>query len=513
MLQRGWRGAIAVAMVILLVGCGGGGSKSNTLSGSSSASPAPSSAPPDTVVPGKTKFGPNDDDAIITKAVADVQSFYEDMFPKLYGEPFHPLTGGSFPYGPDNPPPACGGVGKSDYKEVAENAFYCPEGDFMAWDTDNLTNDLLDNFGPFTLAIVVAHELGHAIEERHGILDGQFITFLTEQQADCFAGAYTQHVQQGGSKDFTVELSDLDNAIGGFLLIRDPVGTDTVNDVSAHGSAFQRINAFEDGLKDGGEKCKDYENETFNFVPETFDPGELDPEAAANLPFPEVEPLVIANLEAFWTVAFRDIQQEWHAATINAFDPNEGVTCKGDEARGDDAIGLVFYCSDDDTMNWDETNLMPAVYEIGDLAEAVVIANQYSTRAQHLAGLPEGTLDARLQADCFTGVWVATTKTNEINDTLPDDAKLFLSPGDLDEAVSAFLEFSKASGSDTGGSTDGTAFQHLDAFRTGFFSAFNDGYNTGLGKCVSNGASAAALAASDSSSSSSEAANSSSSGG
>src|SRR5204862_5470798 len=218
-------------------------------SAASTASPGPSSASPDTVVPGKTTFGPNDDDAIITKAVDDVQSFYEDLFPKLYGKPFQPLSGGTFPYGPQNPPPNCGGLGTSDYREVAENAFYCPEGDFMAWDTDNLTNDLLNNFGPFTLAIVVAHELGHAIQARHGILDGQFITFVTEQQADCFAGAYTRHVQQGGSKDFTVQLSDLDNAIGGFLLIRDPVGTDTVNDVSAHGSAFQRINAFEDGLK------------------------------------------------------------------------------------------------------------------------------------------------------------------------------------------------------------------------------------------------------------------------
>ena len=508
MLQRGWRGAVAVVtVVILLAGCGGGGGKSNAQSAASSASSAPtSSAPPDTVVPGKTKFGPNDDDAIIEKAITDVQSFYEQLFPKLYGTQFQPLSGGAFPYGPSDPPPACGGVGKSDYKEVAENAFYCPEGDFMAWDTDNLTNDLLDNFGPFTLAIVVAHELGHAIQARHGILNGQFITFVTEQQADCFAGAYTQFVQNGGSKDFTVQLSDLDNAIGGFLLIRDPVGTDTVNDVSAHGSAFQRINAFEDGLKGGGDTCKDYENETFNFVPETFDPGDLaDPAAAANLPFPEVEPLVIANLEAFWTNAFRDIEQQWKAAKINAFDPDEGVSCGKDKTQGDDAIGLVFYCADDDTLNWDEKNLMPAVYELGDLAEAVVIANEYSTRAQHLAGLPEDSLDARLQVDCFTGVWVATTKTNEVNDTLPDDAKLFLSPGDLDEAVSAFLEFSKASASESGESTDGSAFQHLDAFRTGFFTAFSqNSYKAGLSKCVDNGASAAALAASDSNSSSSE---------
>src|SRR4051795_7858071 len=353
MLQRGWRGAAAVATALsLLVGCGGGGGKSNAQSAQSSASSAPtSSAPPDTVVPGKTKFGPNDDDTIITKAVADVQSFYEELFPTLYGKPFQPLTGGTFPYGPDKPPPNCGGPGTSDYREVAENAFYCPQGDFMAWDTDNLTNDLLDNFGPFTLAIVVAHELGHAIEARHGILDGQFITFVTEQQADCFAGAYTAHVQGGGVDGLEVTPADLDNAIGGFLLIRDPVGTDTVNDESAHGSAFQRINAFQDGLEGGMEKCKTYEDLAINFVPEVFVPGSKDEAQQGNLPFNEVEPLVIANLEGFWTKAFNVIESgsdKWTTAKTNPFDPRDGVTCGNDTAKGDDAIGLAFYCDQDD---------------------------------------------------------------------------------------------------------------------------------------------------------------------
>ena len=509
MVRLTWRGVGAVLAVLMVIaGCSGGGGKSAVKSSAASESPASASASasPDTIVPGKTTFGPNDDDAIIEKAVDDVQSYYEEIFPKLYGEPFQPLSGGTFPYGPANPPPACGGTGKSDYREVAQNAFYCPLGDFMAWDTDNLTNDLLDNFGPYTLAIVVAHELGHAIQARHGILDNRFITFVTEQQADCFAGAYTQHVQQGGSKDFTVELSDLDNAIGGFLLIRDPVGTDTVHDVAAHGSAFQRISAFEDGLRDGPEKCKSYEDESFNFVPETFDPGDPNPELSVNLPFPEVEPLVIANLEGFWRAAFNDISKTWEPAKINAFDPADGVRCGGDTAKGDDALGLVFYCAADDTLNWDEKHLMPAVYEIGDLAEAVVIANEYSSRAQHLAELPTDSLDARLQVDCFTGVWVATTKTNEINNTLPNEAQIFLSPGDLDEAVSAFLEFSKASSSESGNAN--SAFQHLDAFRTGFFTAFNEGYISGLTKCVNNGASAAQLESSDSSSSSASSASS-----
>jgi len=475
-----------VALVALAACSGGGGNKAASSSPSTDSTTA--STDDNTVVVGKTTFGPDDDDVIIKKAVGVVQSFYEDEFPKLYGGKFAPISGGLIPYGPTDPPPECGGNGLANYEDVAQNAFYCPPNDFMAWDTDNLTNDLLDNFGPYTLDIVVAHELGHAIQARHGILDGSFITFVTEQQADCFAGAFTKFVQGGGVDGLEVTPADLDNAVGGFLLIRDPIGTDTVNDVNAHGSAFQRINAFQDGLEGGMAKCKTYEDLAINFVPETFD-SPTDAAQGGNLNFEDVEPLVIANLEGFWTKAFAAIDggsDTWTTAKTNPFDPRNGVSCDGDDVKGDDAIGLAFYCPQDDTLNWDEAKLMPAVYKIGDLAEAMVVANEYSDRAQHLAGLPEGSLDSRLQSDCFSGVWVATTKTDEINKSLPQDAQIQLSPGDLDEAVSAFLQQSKASAQAAGESTAGTAFQHLTAFRAGFFSAFNDGALKGLQTCLSS---------------------------
>lgn len=494
--------AIALTLLLVLTACSSSGGKTaqGATGTNSSSNDSASTNDENSAVPGKTTFGPDDDDAIIRKAVADVQSFYEEEFSKLYGGSFAPVSGGLFPYGPDDPPPKCGGTGKADYQEIAQNAFYCPQNDYVAWDTVNLTNDLLANFGPYTLAIVVAHELGHAIQERHGILDGRFITFVTEQQADCFAGAYTQHVQQGGSKAFKVTLTDLDNAIGGFLLIRDPVGTDTVNDVQAHGSAFQRINAFEDGLQGGTAKCKSYEDENFNFVPEVFDPGTIDASQQGNLPFPDVEPLVIANLEGFWTTAWNAVKRQagskWTPATINAFDPAQGVTCGGETKKGDDAVGVAFYCAKDDTLNWDEKRLMPAVYKLGDLAESVIIANEYSERAQNLAGLTIGTPDARLQTDCFTGVWVATTKTDEVNKLLPDSAKLQLSPGDLDEAVSAFLELSKLSAQQGSGTIEGSAFQHVDAFRTGFFETFNNGFASGLRSCINKSPTASSASSS-----------------
>jgi predicted metalloprotease len=110
----------------------------------------------------------------------------------------------------------------------------------------------------------------------------------------------------------------------------------------------------------------------------------------------------------------------------------------------------------------------------------------YSQRAQHLAGLPTDTLAATLQADCFTGVWVATTKTDEVNNTLPSTAFIHLSPGDLDEAVATFLAFgAKAAEAAAGTAEKGTAFERMDAFRSGFFEAFNNGLASGMRTCAS----------------------------
>ena len=479
--MRGRNRAAVVSVVLvmgLLAACSGGGSKT----ASSSSGGSSSSGSDEKIVVSKLKVSKDkpkqpSDDEIITRSVDDVQKFWADAYPQIYDTPYKPLEGALYPYTPGDPPPSCGGTGKATYEEVAENAFYCPLGDFVAWDTANLTDKLLEQFGPFTLGIVVAHEMGHAIQERHGILNPpQFITFLTEQQADCFAGAYTAWVAEGNSDLWQLRLADLDQALGGFLQIRDPVGTDTVNDSSAHGSAFQRINAFKDGIDEGAERCKTYEDGNISFVPEVFT-DQQDLNNQGNLPLGELEPAVIANLDAFWTLAFQGTGTTWSSASLNPFDPDAGVSCGSDSVTGDDATGLIFYCPDDDSLNWDDRVLMPYVWEnIGDLANAVMLSNLFSVRAQHLAGLQTDSLEANLQADCFTGVWVGTTATAELSNDLT------LSPGDLDEAVASFLQFSDtADDIEAGTGTIGSAFQRLDAFRAGFRTTFDSYGATGSG--------------------------------
>jgi predicted metalloprotease len=442
------------------------------------------------------------DDAVIVRAAIEVDEYWSRRFAELYpGEAYTPLDPTHLhPYGSNDPPPTCGGTGLADYASLKGNAFYCPAGDFVAWDTDALTPGLLSEFGALTLAVVVAHELGHRVQALHGILDGRFATFVTEQQADCFAGAWTSHAAEGGSESFDVTQDDLDRALAGFLKIRDPVGTNTLRDPRAHGSAFQRVNAFEDGFVEDASKCKTYEDGALQdqFVPETFD-DVRDLANEGNLPLNEIEPLVIANLDAFWSHGMDHLGGQWTTATINAFDPDDGVSCGDVRLEGDDARGLHFYCPLDDTMNWDAVELMPTVYrEIGDMAVAVIIASQFSQRAQRLLDQPTGSLEANLQTDCFTGAWAGVTERGELDAMLPADSKLSLSPGDLDEALAGFIAFAQQraiedeSGIVERGDT-GSAFQRVGAFRSGFYDAFNDGLTVALDNCIGGAGAVAGL--------------------
>ena len=65
----------------------------------------------------------------------------------------------------------------------------------MAWDEQELLPKLREQFGNFAPALVLAHEWGHAIQARVGFETYQ--TIYMEQQADCFAGAWTAHVANG----------------------------------------------------------------------------------------------------------------------------------------------------------------------------------------------------------------------------------------------------------------------------------------------------------------------------
>ena len=138
--------------------------------------------------------------------------------------------------------------------DVNGNAFYCLKSNFIAYDDVALMPHLAKTFGTFSVALVLAHEWGHAIQDRAGNDEQQ--TVYLEQQADCFAGAFLDHVAQNGNA-LTLKPGDLEASLGAMLLLRDSPGQSSA-DPSAHGSAFDRIGAFQDGFESGAEKCATY---------------------------------------------------------------------------------------------------------------------------------------------------------------------------------------------------------------------------------------------------------------
>lgn len=398
-------------------------------------------------------------DEVITLTIDDIVAYWDRVMPDLYGIgyedvsetiPYFPSTGDVPPCGPDPLP----------VEVYYDNAFYCRPGDFVAWDAEGLFPDLWDEFGDFTIAFVLAHEWGHAIQARGQVFGP---TIMTELQADCFAGAWAAVVDAGSSENLVLDPGDLEEAMSGFLLFRDPPGTSPA-DPQAHGSAFDRFNAFQDGFFNGAERCADYENGEYAVVDIPLTPADI--ESGGNLPFADTAPLLAEALETYWGIVFPELFGTEYAPLTDygAYLPSTGLLprCGAAEPDPADYVDNAFYCEEGDFVAWDGENLFPTLYDnIGDFAIGVVMAHEWATAVQARAGLPTEGLDAELQADCFTGSWAAAL--------VPQDnpTGILLSPGDLDEAISGFLAF----GDDpvSGESFGGTPFQRFDAFQDGFF--------------------------------------------
>jgi predicted metalloprotease len=400
-------------------------------------------------------------DEVVQAALLDAEAFWDREYEDLYGEPFEPLAGGYWAYGPRGDQPPCGDPAPR-YEDIAGNAFFCPSDDLIAWDNVNLIPGMYDAFGGFTIGIVMAHEFGHAIQDRAEVVGD---TIMTELQADCFAGAWTADVARGNSRYFELRTQDLDKAIAGFLELRDGVGT-AAEDPLAHGTGFDRIGAFTEGFGEGLERCAGY--------PDLYDAGELvivevpftdaeDFERGGNLPLEQLFDLALEDLEHFWSVVFSEMGRTWTpvAETLPVDADVDEVTCGEETYEGDALEGAAFYCVASDTIVLD-VDRIDALDDIGDYAVATDLARQYAYAAQVRLGNLDNSRASNLQADCFAGVYAASGFT--VNRS--DEQVLVLSPGDLDEAVIAFLVTSDEAAEGEEGV--GTAFERFDAYRSGF---------------------------------------------
>jgi predicted metalloprotease len=148
--------------------------------------------------------------------------------------------------------------------QSAMGPFYCPSDRGVYLDT-TFFNQLkqMSGGGDFAYAYVVAHEMGHHIQNITGIADkvraaqsrssqaeGNALQVRMELQADCYAGVWAA---KNASR---MEAGDIEegmraaNAIGDDTLMQQS-GQRPVESMFTHGSSEQRMAALQQGLKFG----------------------------------------------------------------------------------------------------------------------------------------------------------------------------------------------------------------------------------------------------------------------
>jgi uncharacterized protein len=212
---------------------------------------------------------PADDEA--AQFVATVLGYTEDTWGALfeqmgrtYREPTLVLFSGQVAS-------ACG------YAQAAMGPFYCPADEKVYIDL-SFYRELRDRFGApgdFAQAYVIAHEVGHHVQNLLGIAEqvqgvrqqvgeteANSLSVMMELQADCLAGIWAHHTERAAQileQGDVQEGLDAAAAIGDDRLQRQTQGY-VVPDAFTHGSSAQRVRWFREGLDSGDLQACD----TFN---------------------------------------------------------------------------------------------------------------------------------------------------------------------------------------------------------------------------------------------------------
>jgi predicted metalloprotease len=413
-----------------------------TLAGCTASTKSPVTTPASASAPATSE--------VVTGSLHDIERYWSSTYPTIsQGAPFVPVKGGYHPYTQADPPPACGG----EAGVYQPNAFYCPDGDFIAWDAEQLIPELQSEFGPLLAGVVLAHEYGHAIQTRLGQTNQP--TVVLEQQADCFAGAWLADAMAGHSTAFTgITPAQLDSTVAGLLLLRDQPGTSATAN-GAHGNAFDRIRALQDGVQKGATTCAGYTADNLPVTEVPFTRQE-DADTGGNLPYDEAVSTLSEDAAAYWERTYPELTgQAWKTLPVKPFDTGAPPPCANPDAT---ANGAAFYCPEGDFIAFDNQTLGPSLYQhAGDNAVGMLIGELYARAAQHRRGASTQDAAGQLTVDCLAGSW-----THDMLHRAHPSQSIQLSPGDLDEAVAALLAFGRA--------TDGTgpsAFDRIAAYRKG----------------------------------------------
>ncbi len=380
----------------------------------------------------------------MTLAIDDLQEWWRGQFPATYSRPYTDVKRVIAARRGITDMPSCGRSGTGRYNDVKGNAFYCPDGkDFIAYDDEQLFPDLAAEFGVASTVVVLAHEWGHAVQFRADLDESSIIM---EQQADCFAGAWTAHSVKDARAKVRLSEGDLNTVLAALISVSDSPGT-TANDLLAHGSGFDRASAFRDGYVGGAKECATYPAQPPTTIQLPFT-SRADVLNGGNLPLADTLALMAEDLDRFWRDEFAAESRPWvPLGAVSTSGSTHGCTTK-----------RVDFCPKTATVSYSDSFIKQA-YREGDFAVGLLFGLAWTEAALTRQSSPLKGQQRTLRADCLVGAW---THLQVPGKARPEgtDRTLSLSPGDLDEGVIAFLSFGETADS-------APVFDRLAKFRAG----------------------------------------------
>ena len=335
-----------------------------------------------------------------------------------------------------------------DDPSIENNAFFCPTGNEITYWRPRLAR-YAEQYSDMMVGLVLAHEMGHAIQDREGVYNVRSI--VAETQADCFAGTWARSVADKKDPHFKYNPANMDQTLLVWAKeLPSEVGSDP-NNSRQHGSAFDRVSAFQEGYEDGPQACKKNFKDSRLFTSMEFTKDNASDDGQGNSSYEDTVNGAQKLFDAFYAAEFPQLNATWSA-------PRLLLGGSGDSSCP--VTETISYCAANNAVVIsDELALREVHKQYGDYAVITAMGLAYGTAA--IVQLKYSADDplAMIAAGCLTGA-----VSGELID--PNNAyKLTLSPGDFDEATVMLLTAGKGNTVVNTGDLD--AFQRMDAFRTG----------------------------------------------
>jgi predicted metalloprotease len=396
------------------------------------------------------------EDTLAGQAVSDLEDFWKTGYQPLNGE-FQPVAAA---VSWDSTDYDLGEFCRLETYELV-NAMYCWYDNKIGWDRGQLLPTLRKSFGDMAIPLVLSHEYGHAIQRRAGLADLNTPSLIAEQQADCFAGVYMRWVAEGNSQRFTLNTGDgLNSVLAAVISTRDPLQTasNIGSEMDEHGSAFERISAFQMGFTDGAAACAGINEDEVK-------------QRRGDLPV-----ALTRNSTGEWPVSQQSVTAIIGAMnqTFSPADPptltfGTSLAASCPDARPSPPAS---YCPATNSIAVDLPALAAMgtptgqrarfVLPVGDNTAYSVLVSRYVQALAKQRGVVLDDATAALRTACLTGV-ATTAMSKQIT---VDGETVALAAGDLDEAVSGMLTNGLAA-SDVNGASVPSGFSRIDAFRAG----------------------------------------------